>query len=158
MSSRLKKFIQHISPSNTSCQCPRRQSSGSAASLHFDVVNERQRPRGTARCFYWGGPAGGSSHGRGPCSDSGPLSLPSDSQRPSLRAGWEVRVSPLWDAVQMMGTWTLRSAAGLHFREVFLRDVSPSLPPSSVAWILYLTELWRPVRHLLVSLHNIWPH
>lgn len=114
----------------------RRESSGGAASPHFDVVNERQRPpRDDSVLLLWRS-CQGSSHGRGPCSDFGPLSLPSDSQRPTLRAGWEARVRPLWDAGQMMGTWTLQSAAGLHFRGVFPPGCSPApfpLPLSPIS-------------------------
>lgn len=116
-----------------------------AASPRFDAVNERQRPRGTAPCFYCGGPAGAPLTVGALVLTSAPsLSLPSDSRRPSLRAGWEVRVSPLWDAVQMMGDVELterrRTSTSEEFSSGMFLPVHPP-PPSSVARILYLTEL-----------------
>lgn len=113
------KITRRISPSTASRQLPlvERESSGRGdAPPHFDVFNERQRPPWDASVLLlWR-----SSHGRGPCSDFGPLS-----PRPTLRAGWGAWVHPLWDAVQMMRRWTSRSATGLHFRGALLRDVPP---------------------------------
>lgn len=122
--------VHHISPASFD-EGPQ----AAAPSPHFDVVNERQCPPRDGSVLLLWRYCRGSSHGRGPCSDSGPLSLPSDSQRPTLRA------------VQMMGRWTLRSATGLHFRGVFPPGCSPS---SSVARILYLREPRRPARHCLL--------
>lgn len=88
-------------------------------------------PRGTTPCFYCGGPA------RAPLTVGALVPTSAPSLCPlTPRAGWEARVRPLWDAGQMMGTWTLRSAAGLHFRGVFPPGCFPApfpLPLSPVS-------------------------
>lgn len=116
--------VHHFSPASFA-----ESSQAAPRLLTLMLLMSASVPRGTAPCFYCGGPARAPLTVEALVPTSAPLSLPSDSQRPTLRAGWEARVRPLWDAGQMMGRWTLRSAAGLHFRGVFPPGCSPAPSP-----------------------------
>lgn len=137
------KFTQHISPSNTSRQCPRRQSSGGAASLHFDVVNERQRPHGAAPCFYCRGPAGAPLTAGALVLTSAPSLCPLTSRGQVSELDGKSESVPSG----MRSRWCGRGTYGVpqdSTSEEFSSGMFLPSPPSSVTRILYLTELWRP--------------
>lgn len=129
----------------------RRESSGGAASPHFDVVNERQRPPRDGSVLLLWRSCQRSSHGRGPCSDFGPplsaLWLPEANSQSWMGSQ---SPSPLGCGPDD-GEVDLTERRRTPLQRSFPSGMFPRpLPPSSVAGILYLRELRQLVRRCLL--------